>query len=140
MIKIMQAATAVFVLGTCSTVIYAEEALTSASTQHTSCGELCTGNIPIELTVPKHCDLDVLTSKITLTDGGTGTGQFKVQANSNYNLLVSSTNGSKVKFGTNEIPITITTTPNGSSTNIPLGTPQTNIPFVLGGGILTTLK
>lgn len=127
---------ATLVLGAASTAIYAEDDGGSADRgvrPPAGCGELCTGSIPIELTVQKHCDLDVLTNKITLTDGGSGNGQFKVGANAPYNLLVTTTNGSKVKMGTNEIPINVTTKLAGSATNIPLGTAQTNIAVALGG-------
>ena len=93
----------------------------------------CSKDIPIELTVLKHCDLDVLTSKITLSDGGSGTGSFKVGANAPYNLLVSTTNNSRVKNGNNEIPIIVTTNLAGSTTNIPLGAAQTNQSVAIGG-------
>ena len=127
---------ATLVLGAASTAIYAEDDAGSADRggrPPSGCGETCTGQIPIELTVQKHCDLDVLTSKITLEDGGAGSGQFKVGANAPYNLEVSTLNGSKVKMGANEIPITVTTKLAGSATNIPLNTPQNNIAVALGG-------
>lgn len=125
---------ATLVLGATSTAIYAnEDGSADRGRPPTSCGELCTGQIPIELKVEKHCDLDVKTSKITLTDGGTGTGQFRVGANAPYNLLVSTTNGSKVKMGAHEIPITVTTKQQGTMTNIALGAAQTNVAVALGG-------
>lgn len=125
---------ATLVLGAASTAIYAEDdGSADRSRPPSSCGELCTGSIPIELKVEKHCDLDVKTSKISLTDGGSGTGQFRVGANAPYNLLVSTTNNSKVKMGTHEIPINVTTTQQGTMANVALGTAQTNVGVALGG-------
>ena len=128
---------ATLVLGAASTAIYAVEDDAGSADRGgrppSGCGETCTGQIPIELKVEKHCDLDVLTSKISLADGGSGSGSFKVGANAPYNMEVSTQNGSKVKMGTNEIPITITTKLSGSATNIPLNTPQSNIAVALGG-------
>ena len=64
---------ATLVLGAASTAIYAEDdGSADRGRPPSSCGETCTGQIPIELTVQKHCELDVLKRKITLKDGGSG--------------------------------------------------------------------
>lgn len=131
---LMKTALSALALGSVIGMAHAEDAELAGKPQKppTGCGELCTGSIPIELTVQKHCDLDVVTNKISLTDGGSGNGSFKVGANAPYNLLVSTTNGSKVKFGNNEIPIVVKTTRQGSSNVIPLGQVQSNQTVGLG--------
>ena len=80
------------------------------------CTELCgSKSIPIEITIPKVCELKNVTTKITLNSTtGTGTGGFSVGANAAYNLLVdtdnrtSGTNNSALKYGTYSIPTTVT--------------------------------
>ncbi|MDG9860765.1 hypothetical protein [Acinetobacter ursingii] len=58
------------------------------------CTELCgSKSIPIEITIPKVCELKNVTTKITLNSTtGTGTGGFSVGANAAYNLLVDTDN------------------------------------------------
>ncbi|HAK15830.1 MAG TPA: hypothetical protein DCM65_06140, partial [Acinetobacter junii] len=71
---------------------------------------------------------------------GAGTGGFKVGANAPYNLLVTTDNqtsssASAVKFGSNSIPTTVTTTRSATSTSgaasIGLGVLKTNEPMAL---------
>lgn len=61
---------------------------------NSGCGNDCKGEIPIELFVPKHCDLDVLgEKKITMTAGAqnkwSGKAQFEVRANAPYKLNIT---------------------------------------------------
>ncbi len=57
---------------------------------NSGCGTKCDGEIPIELNVPKHCDLDILgkDKKIKMAAGAqnkwSGTAQFEVRANAPY--------------------------------------------------------
>ena len=48
--------------------------------------------IPIQVIVPKRCELKVKTASISLKDGAEATGQIMVGANANYNLLVDTDN------------------------------------------------
>ncbi|MCG4631562.1 hypothetical protein, partial [Bifidobacterium pseudocatenulatum] len=69
-----------------------------------------------------HCELQVLTPTLTLQDkvgGDTKQGSFRVGANAQFKIGLTTANGSKLKMGTNEIPITITTK-RGGTTTIPL--------------------
>ena len=98
----------------------------------------CTGSIPIQVTVPKRCELNVVTSSISLKDGAETSGQFMVGANANYNLLVNTDNRlgdkstkSKAKLGVgNNAPavgLTVETKRAGSPSIILLNDKQTNI-------------
>ena len=100
------------------------------------CTELCgQASIPIKLEVPKKCELSDVSGSIVLNSNtGAGTGGFKVGANAPYNLLVTTDNqtsssASAVKFGTNSIPTTVTTT--RGATSIGLGVLKTNEPMAL---------
>lgn len=94
----------------------------------------CTGSIPIQVTVPKRCELKVLTSSISLKDGAKTSGQFKVGANAKYNLLVDTDNRvgskstkSKAKSGNHAVGLTVETTLAGSSSVIKLNDQKNNI-------------
>ncbi|WP_180177798.1 hypothetical protein [Acinetobacter sp. YH01005] len=62
---------------------------------NSGCGTKCDGEIPIELNVPKHCDLDILgkDKKITMAAGAqnkwSGSAQFEVRANAPYKLNIT---------------------------------------------------
>lgn len=62
---------------------------------NSGCGTKCDGEIPIELYVPKHCDLDILgiSKKITMAAGAqnkwSGSAQFEVRANAPYKLNIT---------------------------------------------------
>ena len=90
------------------------------------CTELCkSAAIPIQLTVPKICDLKLGVSSITLDSTGKGSGTFKVGANAPYQLLVytdnqtSGINTSVLKNGNNTIATSVTTS---GPDNLTLGT------------------
>ena len=98
----------------------------------------CTGSIPIQATVPKRCELKVLTSSISLKDGAETSGQFMVGANAKYNLLVNTDNNvsdkstkSKAKLGGGDhapaVGLTIKTQLDNSSSVILLNDEKTNI-------------
>jgi len=109
-----------------------------ASQHPEGCTELCgSKSIPIEITIPKVCELKNVTTKITLNSTtGTGTGGFSVGANAAYNLLVdtdnrtSGTNNSALKYGTYSIPTTVTT--KRGSNNVNLGSIKYNEPMTAG--------
>ena len=94
----------------------------------------CTGSIPIQVTVPKRCELKVETPSISLKDGAEASGQFKVGANANYNLLVNTDNRlggkstkSEAKSGSHAVGLTVETKRVGSPSIILLNDKQTNI-------------
>ena len=95
----------------------------------------CTGSIPIQVIVPKRCELKVKTPSISLKDGAEASGQFMVGANANYNLLVDTDNrvgGGKTtktaaKSGSHAVGLTVETKLTGSSSVIQLNDQQTNI-------------
>ena len=94
----------------------------------------CTGSIPIQVTVPKRCELKVETPSISLKDGAEASGQFKVGANANYNLLVNTDNRlggkstkSEAQSGSHAVGLTVETKRTGSSSVIKLNDQQTNI-------------
>ncbi len=130
--KMITAGLSALVLGVCSTAIYAADTA-DKSGGPSGCATECTGKIDIEMKVDPHCDLQVVTPKIVLEDktgGDTKNGSFKVGANAVYKIDLSTANGSKLKSGTNEIPITIATT--RGTTAINMG--QTaNQPLTAGG-------
>lgn len=95
----------------------------------------CTGSIPIQVTVPKRCELKVKTPSISLKDGAEASGQFLVGANADYNLLVDTDNRvggdkttkSEAKSGSHAVGLTVETKRTGSSSVIKLNDQQTNI-------------
>ncbi len=95
----------------------------------------CTGSIPIQVTVPKRCELKVKTPSISLKDGAEASGQFLVGANADYNLLVDTDNRvgggkttkSEAKSGSHAVDLTVETSLAGSSSVIKLNDQQTNI-------------
>lgn len=89
-------------------VAHADETSKGGPSLPQGCTELCkSGAIPIQLTVPKICDLQLGTTSITLNSAGQGSGTFKVGANAPYQLLVftdnqtAGTNTSVLKNGSN---------------------------------------
>ncbi|MHA3049805.1 hypothetical protein [Acinetobacter sp. ANC 4639] len=98
----------------------------------TGSGAVCAATIPVELVVPKSCDLVLDDSKITLDSTGAGSRSFKIGANYAYNLLVNtdyrvSDTQTKLTSGSNTVTTNVTTQKGGSGPNIPLGTIQTGI-------------
>ena len=95
----------------------------------------CTGSIPIQVIVPKRCELKVKTPSISLKDGAEASGQFMVGANAKYNLLVDTDNRvgggkttkSAAKSGSHAVGLTVETKLTGSSSVIQLNDQQTNI-------------
>ena len=94
----------------------------------------CTGSIPIQVIVPKRCELKVKTPSISLKDGAESSGQFLVGANAKYNLMVDTDNrvGSKSTksqaiSGNHAVGLTVETTLAGSSSVIQLNDQKTNI-------------
>ena len=95
----------------------------------------CTGSIPIQVTVPKRCELKVKTPSISLKDGAEASGQFLVGANADYNLLVDTDNRvgggkttkSEAKSGSHAVGLTVETKRVGSPSIILLNDKQTNI-------------
>lgn len=139
MSKFIKTAAAVVVFGAFSTVTMAGGGHTPPKPKDPKptpvCNEgPCTGSIPIQVTVPKRCELKVETPTISLKDGGHGTGIFKVGANAKYNLLVDTDNrvGSKstksqAKSGNHAVDLTVQTKLVGSSSVIQLNDQQNNI-------------
>ncbi|OTG68610.1 hypothetical protein B9T25_03715 [Acinetobacter sp. ANC 4470] len=98
--KMTKVALATLMLGMCSTVVLAdgEEAARGDDGHHQpgkhGCGTKCDGDIDIELTVEKHCDLDINKEKIVMAKnliGGKWSGQssFDVSANAPYSLNIT---------------------------------------------------
>ncbi|MCA4814489.1 hypothetical protein [Acinetobacter towneri] len=95
----------------------------------------CTGSIPIQVIVPKRCELKVKTPSISLKDGAEASGQFMVGANAKYNLLVDTDNRvgggkttkSAAKSGNHAVGLTVETKRAGSPSLIQLNDQQTNI-------------
>ncbi|WP_179993924.1 MULTISPECIES: hypothetical protein [unclassified Acinetobacter] len=141
MSKFIKTAAAVVVFGAFSTVTMAGGGHNPPKDPNPTpvCNEgPCTGSIPIQVTVPKRCELNVVTSSISLKDGTETSGQFMVGANANYNLLVNTDNRlgdkstkSKAKLGVgNNAPavgLTVETKRAGSPSIILLNDKQTNI-------------
>ena len=80
--KMTQAALAALAFGFCSTAVYADGAEAASfgggggsgnggshHSGNSGCGTKCDGEIDIELTVAKHCDLDINKKKITIAQG-----------------------------------------------------------------------
>ena len=133
--KMTQAALAALVLGACSTAVFAEDDLAKGLPAPSGCDTDCSGKIDIKLKVEPHCELQVLTPTLTLQDkvgGDTKQGSFRVGANAQFKIGLTTANGSKLKMGTNEIPITITTK-RGGTTTIPLNATTGSQPFTAGG-------
>ena len=120
--KMTQATLATLVLGCCSTAVFAETESRPSGNMPQGCTELCkSGSIPIELKVDKVCKLEVGPAINLDKILGTGSSNFKVGANSGFTVLVdtdnhTSGNNSAVKFGSNSIATTVTTTGNGGLT------------------------
>jgi hypothetical protein len=136
--KMTQAALAALVLGVCATGVYAEDDLARGiptPPPPSGCDVDCSGKIDIKLKVEPHCELQVLTPTLTLQDkvgGDTAQGSFRVGANAQFKIGLTTANGSKLKMGANEIPVTITTKRNGTTT-IPLNATTAGQPFTPGG-------
>ena len=138
MAKLIAAGISALVLGLCSTAIYAGE--TDSKRPPKGCGVECHDKIDIELKVEPHCDIKVLTPKLVLKDrsgGDSETGYFKVGANATYKLDLSTANGGKLKYGSNEIPVTFVTKRGG--TTIPMGV-STGHPATGGGWASYSVK
>jgi len=134
--KMTKAALATLVLGVCTTGVYAEDALARGlpPPPPSNCDTNCNGKIDIKLKVEPHCELQVLTPTLTLQDkvgGDTARGSFRVGANAQFKIGLTTANGSKLKMGANEIPITITT--KRGTTTIPLNATTGSQPFTAGG-------
>lgn len=132
--KMTQAALAALVLGACSTGIYAGDDDRGYNEGSKGCGVTCSGKIDIKLKVEPHCELKVLTPTLNLQDkagGDTVNGSFRVGANAKFKINLTTANGSKLKMGSETIPVTITTKRGG--TNIPLNATTPDQPFTPGG-------
>ena len=139
MSKFIKTAAAVVVFGAFSTVTMAGGGHNPPKDPKPTpvCNEgPCTGSIPIQVIVPKRCELKVKTSSISLKDGAQSSGQFLVGANADYNLLVNTDNDggskstkSKAKSsdGKHEVGLTVETSLAGSSSVIKLNDQKNNI-------------
>ena len=138
MSKFIKTAAAVVVFGAFSTVTMAGGGHTPPKDPKPTpvCNEgPCTGSIPIQVIVPKRCELKVKTPSISLKDGAEASGQFMVGANANYNLLVDTDNRvgggkttkSAAKSGSHAVGLTVETKLAGSSSVIQLNDQKTNI-------------
>ncbi|WP_168399174.1 hypothetical protein [Acinetobacter indicus] len=138
MSKFIKTAAAVVVFGAFSTVTMAGGGYTPPKDPKPTpvCNEgPCTGSIPIQVIVPKRCELKVKTPSISLKDGAEASGQFMVGANAKYNLLVDTDNRvgggkttkSAAKSGSHAVGLTVETKLAGSSSVIQLNDQQTNI-------------
>lgn len=98
--KLIKVSVSALFLSLGATAVYAMETGTAdrGKSGHNSgnsgCGTKCDGEIPIELNVPKHCDLDILgDKKITMAAGAqnkwSGSAQFEVRANAPYKLNIT---------------------------------------------------
>mgnify|MGYP004576716471 CR=1 FL=1 len=127
--KMTQATLAALVLGFgfSSTALYAAEANRGGPPQQGpnkphkpgkhGCGDKCDGKIDIVLEVPRHCDLDVDTPRLTLaqTTGGnwSDAGFFNVSTNAPYRLNINPLN--TLRNGENTVPVVVTTTRGGKA-------------------------
>ena len=138
MSKFIKTAAALMVFGAFSTVTMAGGGNNPPKDPNPTpvCNEgPCTGSIPIQVIVPKRCELKVKTPSISLKDGAEASGQFMVGANANYNLLVDTDNRvgggkttkSAAKSGSHAVGLTVETKLTGSSSVIQLNDQQTNI-------------
>lgn len=138
MSKFIKTAAAVVVFGALSTVTMAGSGNSNPNPDPKPtpvCNEgPCTGSIPIQVIVPKRCELKVKTASISLKDGAEASGQFLVGANAKYNLLVDTDNRvgskstkSKAKSGNHAVGLTVETTLAGSSSVIKLNDQKNNI-------------
>ena len=138
MSKFIKTAAALMVFGAFSTVTMAGGGNNPPKDPNLTpvCNEgPCTGSIPIQVIVPKRCELKVKTPSISLKDGAEASGQFMVGANANYNLLVDTDNRvgggkttkSAAKSGSHAVGLTVETKLAGSSSVIQLNDQQTNI-------------
>ncbi|WP_273778473.1 hypothetical protein [Acinetobacter sp. GSS19] len=106
-------------------VVYAEEVESpDLQAQTDACngggGKGCSGHIPINVTVAKHCYIKT-TPAINLAANGTGFGQFAVVSNADYKLHLKTQNGSQALLNgdaTKNIPLTIKTTAGANSYNL----------------------
>ena len=138
MSKFIKTAAALMVFGAFSTVTMAGGGNNPPKDPNPTpvCNEgPCTGSIPIQVIVPKRCELKVKTPSISLKDGAEASGQFMVGANAKYNLLVDTDNRvgggkttkSAAKSGSHAVGLTVETKLTGSSSVIQLNDQQTNI-------------
>ena len=161
MSKFIKTALSILILGASSTAVFAED-LSAAKpggsnnqggahqgggtqTGGSNCGsgrgtETCSGQIPIYVTVPTLCELQVETDDITFADGGTGTGTFNVKSNAQYKMKLTTDNNSNARYSENgtifSIPLNITTTGNGG-VNYDLNQEYQNIPRSFTGSQYT---
>ena len=96
--KLIKVSVSALFLSLGATAVYATETADRGNSGHnpgnSGCGTECKGEIPIELNVPKHCDLDVLgDKKITMAAGAqnkwSGSAKFEVRANAPYKLNIT---------------------------------------------------
>ena len=123
--KMTQAALAALAFRFCSTAVYADGAEAASfgggggsgnggshHSGNSGCGTKCDGEIDIELTVAKHCDLDINKKKITMAQGANdkwwGDSSFDVSANAPYSLNITAPT-KLTKAGAADIPITVKT-------------------------------
>ena len=97
--KLIKVSVSALFLSLGATAVYAETGVADRGNSghkvgKSGCGTKCDGQIPIELYVPKHCDLDILgNKKITMAAGAQnkwrGSAQFEVRANAPYTLNIT---------------------------------------------------
>lgn len=128
MAKLMKIALSAIMFGACSTVIYADEAVTTlggGGKNHNwgNCTTLgCEKDIPIKLEVPKKCEVLGGAPIVLSKAGGTKTSSYTVRSNTHYVLNIQTANtgtntSTYVKHeddGAVRVPTTITTTKSGA--------------------------